>query len=234
MTTSLSAEKAPDGLTAETGRPARPVRYTPLANAVASRVQHLQAASLRDSPRAVARIAQLRRAVNAAPGELPEVWEDTIGIVPEDLLGRGDEPSPAERAAHYALTLFALHRQGKAGTAHSAKVGLGEAVRELARRRGGADGDEAAGVRRRFDALVTASTPNEGAYHLRGIVLMLRDADLSIDYGRLAQDLANLWTPARRDGVRLRWARQYRTRPVQAADHPEDAPTTTATNEEQA
>lgn len=229
MTTPVSAE-APDTTPADSSSFSRPVRYTPLAKAVAARVQHLQAASLSDSPRAVARIAQLRRGVSAAPGELPEIWEDTIGIMPENLLGHSDEPSPAERAAHHALTLFALHRQGKSTVAHAPQVPFGGAVRELARRRA-SDGDEAEGVRRRFDALVTASTADEGAYHLRGMVLMLRDAGLSIDYGRLAQDLADLWTPARRDGVRLRWARQYRVRARQQTEDTQNTRTTVTTEE---
>src|SRR5690625_44291 len=124
----------------------------------------------------------------------------------------GDEPSPSERAAHHGMTLFALHRQGKSATAHVPQAPFGRAVRELARHRAIGEGDEAEGVRRRFDALVTASTAEEGAYHLRGLILMLRDAGLSIDYGLLAQDLADLLTPARRDAARLRWARQYRMR----------------------
>lgn len=237
MSTSASAESASETVSevSQEGGPRRrrPVRYTALATAVAARVQWLQAASLNDSPRAVARIAQLRRAVSAVPGELPDVWEDTIGVVPEDLLGHSDEPSSAERAAHHSLTLFALHRQGKSAVAHAPQVPFGEAVRELARRRATGNDDEAEGVRRRFDALVTASTPDEGAYHLRGMVLMLRDAGLSIDYGRLAQDLADLWTPARRDGVRLRWARQYRARPRQGAADTQDT-TKPVTTEEQA
>ncbi|MGC0141575.1 type I-E CRISPR-associated protein Cse2/CasB [Pseudactinotalea sp. Z1732] len=231
MTAPVNAMEGPDEAPEDAARASRPVRHTPLATAVAARVQHLQAASLKGSPRAVARIAQLRRAVNTAPGQLPDVWEDTIGVVPENLIGREDDPSPAERAAHHALTLFALHRQGKADIAHSTQVSFGGAIRELARRRGGGTGDESPGVRRRFDALVTASTPDEGAYHLRGLVMMLRDAGLSMDYGRLAQDLADLWTPARRDGVRLRWARQYRSRSPRANDDTQDIPTTATTEE---
>ncbi|HLR96551.1 MAG TPA: type I-E CRISPR-associated protein Cse2/CasB [Jiangellaceae bacterium] len=232
MTTTVHAEKTAGATPTSDDQGDRLFRYSPLAAAVAGRVQALQAASLKDSPRAVARIAQLRRAVSAAPGELPEVWEDTIGVVPEDLLGRGDEPSPSERAAHHGMTLFALHRQGKSATAHVPQAPFGRAVRELARHRAIGEGDEAEGVRRRFDALVTASTAEEGAYHLRGLILMLRDAGLSIDYGLLAQDLADLWTPARRDAARLRWARQYRMR---RSRQPSDAtPDTTVTTEEQA
>ncbi|WP_434081432.1 type I-E CRISPR-associated protein Cse2/CasB [Sanguibacter sp. Z1732] len=165
------------------------------------------------------------------PGSCLTCGRTRSGSSPRISLAERDDPSPAERAAHHALTLFALHRQGKADIAHSTQVSFGGAIRELARRRGGGTGDESPGVRRRFDALVTASTPDEGAYHLRGLVMMLRDAGLSMDYGRLAQDLADLWTPARRDGVRLRWARQYRSRSPRANDDTQDIPTTATTEE---
>lgn len=194
-----------------TGRKPRPPRYGVLGRAIASRVRYLQEASNNDNANAVARLAQLRRGVGATPGQVVETWEDTIGVVPDELLGRGDVPNPSEMAAHHAMTLFALHRRGKAATAHITGLPLGEALRVLSRRRAVGDGDEAEGVRRRFDALVTASTPAEGASHLRGLVLMLRDEDIGLDYGLLAEDLAWLWTPGRADAVRLRWARQYRT-----------------------
>lgn len=191
---------------------------------VASRVATLQSASVNDASWAVARLAQLRRAVGMEPGSIPDVWDDTIGVVPEGSVGRGDAPTAAELAAHHAVSLFALHRRGRIKAAHKPGRGLGEAVGMLAAQRTGG-GSEDQGVRRRFDALVTASTPDEGAYHLRGLVMMLRDADIGLDYGSLAEDLAGLWTPSLSDGVRLRWARQYRYL-RRSAEKPGDSTTT--------
>jgi CRISPR system Cascade subunit CasB len=69
-------------------------------------------------------------------------------------------------------------------------------------------------IRRRFDALVTASSFSEVQHHLRGLITQLRSAEIALDYGRLAQDLADLQRPERVQGVRIRWARDYhRSRP---------------------
>lgn len=193
---------------------ARPL--TALAAAVGGRAQLLQRQSLDDRPGAVRRLAVLRRAVGTEPGSDAEVWQDTIDLVPDDRLGCGDDPSPGELAAHHAMTLFALHRQGKCERAHVDQVAPGAAFAQLARRRGRAPGpggvQDSEGVRRRFDALMTAWSPRESAHHLRGLVLLARSEDIGLDYGLLAEDLAGLWSrePTARNRVRLRWARQYR------------------------
>ena len=182
-----------------------------LGKAVANRVRPLQRLSLQDVPAAVRTLAVLRRAVGSPPGSDPEIWAETIDLVPEDEVGRGDDPSPSELAAHHAMTLFALHRQGRCAQAHVDNVAPGTAFVSVARKRGGGEADSE-GVRRRFDALVTASRPEEAAHHLRGLVLLARSEDVGFDYGYLADDLRDLWSqsPRARHQVRLRWARQYR------------------------
>lgn len=193
------------------------VRRSPFGAAVAGRAGVLQRLSLQDVPSAVRRLAVLRRAVGTEPGSDAEVWEDTLGLLPDEQLGRGDEPNASELAVHHALTLFALHRQGRCERAHAEGVGPGTAFAELARRRGGAptpgESPDSEGVRRRFDALITASNPKEAAYHLRGLILLARSEGIALDYGLLADDLAGLWSrePTTRNRVRLRWARQYRS-----------------------
>jgi CRISPR system Cascade subunit CasB len=186
-------------------------RYNGLARAVTARAASLQRQSTsNEKGTASAQIARLRRAVNARPGSDPDVWDSTIGLVPEPELGPGDEPSRAETAAHVAMTMFALHRQGKCTEAHVTGVSLAQAVRALSRSRSGSDSDESEGVRRRFDALLTATDPVEASHHLRGLVLLLRSELIGLDYGRLAVDLADLWSATGSDRVRLRWAREYR------------------------
>lgn len=216
-----------------------PGAHPELAQAVAARVAWLQGASTAEHshPQAVAALARLRRGVGRRPGALPEIWDDTISLVPGHELGRTDEPSSAEHAAHTAMTVFALHRQGASRVAHARGATVGRAVRDLSRARAVAGADESEGVRRRFDAVLTAGAPAEGAHHLRGLVLMLRDEGIPLDYGQLAADLADLWTPGRADRVRLRWARQYRSTPTAepGTDTLTDpAATDPAVNEEQA
>lgn len=177
-----------------------------LESAVAKTVSGLQSrigGEHRD-PSAVARLARLRRAVTSAPGSVPAVWLDTIGPLPEDLLGYGDTPSRYEAAAHQAITLFAVHQQSASAGMHRAGVSLGTATSRLVV----ATGRESA-IRSRFQALATANSPNELLHHLRSMVTMLRSEQIPLDYGQLAVDLRQLQTAGHGDRVRLRWGRDY-------------------------
>ena len=214
-------------------RPA-PARRTELNRRVADRARILQRLSNADVPQAVRTLAMLRRAAGSPPGSEPTVWADTIGLVPDQDVGRTDDPSSAELAAHHAMTLFALHRQGRSEVAHSDGVAPGTAFARLAFSRGGPDG-ESEGVRRRFDAMITATSSTESAHHLRGLVVLARSAGVALDYGILAEDLADLWSTRGRNRARLRWARQYRggasATPGAPGPHAEP-PKTHATEEE--
>lgn len=180
------------------GRSAR----LPLADLVAGRVGALQARYLAGSSTGVADLAALRRAATQAPGEDPRTWELTVADV--SPWAQDDEVTPAEFAAHAALTLYALHQQSRSQPMHRRGTGLGAAVRELGR----ATSAEAA-VRRRFEALGTAATFPELLHHARGLVRQLRSAGLPLDYGRLTRDLLDWQDPARASAVRLRWGRDY-------------------------
>ncbi len=160
------------------------------------------------SPSTRATLARLRSAVGQAPGTVPEVWSVTIDGAPG--APRGDDPTPEERAIHIAMTLFAIHQQSRGRSMHVQGRGLGQAVRLLEHVRGVSDGGVSP-VRRRFDALATASSMEEAAHHLRGLVGQFRSAGegIGLDYGALAADLLDLQLPTRSQAVRLRWARQY-------------------------
>ena len=64
-------------------------------------------------------------------------------------------------------------------------------------------------VKRRFDQVLTADSPEELAHHLRGLVQLLKAADIPLDYASLAMDLYFMQVQRARDGVRLRWGRDY-------------------------
>ncbi len=174
--------------------------------------------------RGAAALAQLRRAINTAPGADPFVWELMFADWPPELAAHSDEPTIAERAAHAALTLYAVHQQGRRQSRmHRTGRSLGLAVGELGRSSGAEDA-----VRRRFDALATADDLSEILYHGRGLITQLRSADIGLDYGLLASHLALLQREGFADRVRLRWGRDYYRRTTDSS-----APsTTTATTSE--
>ena len=168
----------------------------------------------REDPYVRASLAKLRRGIGKPPGSMPDIWDLTLGGLPEAFLSKTHEPTPGEWAAYLSLTLFALHQQGKSlrddpmSMADNTKPdkSLGHAVLILTAKRG-PDAKDA--IKRRFDVVVTSDSPEELAYHLRGIINLLRSEGIPLDYPRLAEDLYRFQTPALRDGVRLRWAQDY-------------------------
>jgi CRISPR system Cascade subunit CasB len=181
-----------------------------LGRLVSNRVEDLQNRYLnaRRSPAAAATLAHLRRGLGKAPGEVPEIWDITLESIPRP--GHGDVPSPQEHAAHAALTLYALHQQSRTTPMHTRGRSLGMAVRALARSQDATgDADREKAVRRRFDAVATATSFSETTHHLRGLISQLRAADIALDYGRLADDLERLQRPGGPKAVRLQWGRDY-------------------------
>lgn len=189
-----------------------------LYDAVDARVTDLQrraSAEYGHGADVAARLARLRRAVRAVPGSVPEVWDDTIGLLPDELVGSAPDPTAWESAAHRAMTLYAVHAQGGGGV-HRRGVSLGRAVRRLAQERSGAAGSDGA-VFKRFQALVAATGAESQSNHLRSIVTLLRGAGMELDYARLAVDLRDLADRHSADRVRLAWGRDYHR-----GAHPED------------
>lgn len=154
-----------------------------------------------------ATLARLRRGIGKKPGSMPELWEATLKDLPPDLVGQGQEPSYGEWAVHTALTLYALHQQGKDPKLQCMNKdgeSLGIALRKLV----GDDEDEKR-IKRRFDAASTSSSMEEYSHHLRGLIQLLRQNSIPLDYGALTEDFYWLQFPNARDSVRLRWGRDF-------------------------
>lgn len=174
-----------------------------------------------------ARLARLRRAVLAEPGTVPEIWEDTVGFLP-DRLRFGVGPSQWEFAVHEAMTLYALHQQSKDAPVHKIGVSLGTAVQKLVP---ASERDKANPLRTRFQAVSLAQTRAGVTHHLRSLVALLRAAGEPLDYGKLAVDLRQLQDPALAPYVRLRWGRAFArvasTDPDAAPNSPQNGSSTT-------
>ncbi|MGC4962916.1 type I-E CRISPR-associated protein Cse2/CasB [Gordonia sp. DT101] len=179
-----------------------------LGEVVSKYVWNLQRAVLADHRESavVVQMARLRHAASSEPGSVPAVWPETIDLVPTRLQG-GDEPSTSERAAHVAVTLFALHQQGRATPMHRAGGSLGSAARALS-----VATDREVAIRRRFQAIALSDTDAGIVHHLRSLVTLLRGSNIPLDYGRLADDLHTLFERRHPERVRLRWGRDFRPR----------------------
>jgi CRISPR system Cascade subunit CasB len=166
----------------------------------------------RESPWSRAMLAKLRRGIGKSPGDVPEIWEITIGDSPDEWQRTDGAPSYAEIAVHTALALYALHRQGKSGT--MSMSGKDETGKNIGNSFGGAaakliDGNNEPAIKRRFDAVATATDFKELAQHARGLIQLLKAKDIVLDYPRFAQDLYAYQFPGGAANVRLRWGQDF-------------------------
>ncbi|MGE3287225.1 MAG: type I-E CRISPR-associated protein Cse2/CasB [Pseudonocardia sp.] len=183
-------------------------------------IADIQSRFLRDrqDPAAVTALARLRRAAGKQPGAVLDVLQYTYS----PTLARGtddDAPTtPAEQAAHLAITLYAVHQQSRGERMHVRRRGLGTALRGLA---AGPEKDLPDPIVRRFRMLGTADSFPELSHHLRGVVQLLRAGGAPLDYGRLADQLV-AWQTTGRDRVRMTWGRQFyrQNRTAAATDTP--------------
>ncbi|WP_416445185.1 type I-E CRISPR-associated protein Cse2/CasB [Leucobacter sp. HNU] len=190
-----------------------------LGHAVAAQAFRLQRGYLADEAWAVRALAQLRRGIGKGPGEIIELlqWTSPGVFVPGY---RSDAVSEEERAAHLALTLYALHQQGhRERGMHLEGRSFGEAARKL---RIDLGERSEAGVLRRFNAVGTATDQTELVRHARGLIQQFRAEKIALDYGLFAEDLRKLSDPRSAALVRLRWGRHFH-RPGRA-QKPDPAP----------
>lgn len=154
-----------------------------------------------------AALANLRHGVGHVPGEIPEIWGEFLLNIPEEFLGKDGEPSRAEWAIYTALTLFALHQQGKDRAAESMNregVSLGSAAARLIENE-----DDRERVSRRFYPVATATDMIDLSQHLRGLVTLFRANSIALDYSILAADLYLFQNPDTADHVRLHWGEDF-------------------------
>jgi len=156
-------------------------------------------------------LASLRRSVNKnvqlASGVFPVIFSN----IPVKYLGKSGELTEAERSIILALQLYALHQQGKEETVNtrfSSKAkkpvdNIGASLSSLRIE------DDNQAVDRRFNAMITATSFNELANHLRHLIKLLKaKTDTKVDYARLADDL--FWfQKGQENNIRLKWSRSY-------------------------
>lgn len=189
-----------------------------LTEVVRGRVSRLQRSMLGDDhtqAAAQAMLARLRRCDPSAVGHNPEVWEITLGDLPEELLGHS-EASFAEMAIHAAIVLYANHQQSRREPMHASGVGLGSAVQQLARARAQGDSEFDDSVIKKFHQVALAPQWEGRLHHLKGLVSLMRGEAIPLDYGMLAADLAQLAnTQNDPSSVLTRWGRSLHIRPKQ-------------------
>lgn len=152
-----------------------------------------------------AALAKLRRGAGHSPEEVPEAWEITLADLPEELLGREGEVSWAEQAIHTALTLFALHQQGKSESVSRKGVSFGTAARRLVL----PDKSNEQTIKRRFDAALTSKDFAEFSRHARSLVQLIKAKEGYLDYPQFAKDMYWYQNPEFRNRIMLKWGQDF-------------------------
>lgn len=161
-----------------------------------------------------AELAELRRGVGHAPGEIPALWGTFLEDFPEDICNdpkKSKQRARMEWAVYTALTLFALHQQGKdfhTEWMDASDRRFGQAVRKLAPSNDDSD-DNLNRIRNRFNIIATSANIRELANHLRAMIHILRDADIAFDYADFAADLYCFMSPVLVNEIKLKWGRDF-------------------------
>ena len=158
-----------------------------------------------------ARLAELRHGIGSIPGSVPALWGMVFDDLPESMLGSYGKPSKEEWAVYDALTLYALHQQGKDPSKNNMNVkgiSLGKAAGKYVYALGGTS-DDRERVSRRFNQIALAADIETLTYYLRTFIPLLRGEDIGLDYAMLAQDIYLFQTENNIASVRLRWGQDY-------------------------
>lgn len=155
-----------------------------------------------------AALANLRRGVGRRPGELPQLYGEFLQDMPNEMYSAGGIPSYSEWAVYMALTLYAMHQQGKdvkTNNMNREDVSLGSAASELV-----VDKDDIERIWKRLYVVATSDDMQEMSYHLRSLIKLLRDKDIPLDYPQLAKDLYLYQLSAESaEQIRLRWGQDF-------------------------
>ncbi|MFD9422579.1 MULTISPECIES: type I-E CRISPR-associated protein Cse2/CasB [unclassified Streptomyces] len=208
------------------GRAEPPTVHALVMRATDTYIARVQPLYLKDNPAAVAELARLRRGAGKRAHQVQDLWgigslEELAGLLADrqanQQANQQDFPrrADAEHAVFLASTLWALHQQsGREHGMHVKKRSLGGAVRALIRLKTESRGDsgaeeEGSPLRTRLVRVGTAESIESVAVRLREIVLLLRTAQVPLDYGLLAGQLHRWQYRPDRAAVQREWGREF-------------------------
>ncbi len=160
----------------------------------------------RDLSSTKADLAHLRNSIGKPINEAAEVWPLLFQYMPPELLSERQEANHAELAVLTTLQLYALHQQGRSESVLEMEwENMGPALKVLRKE----SKDESKAIDRRFNTLVTSTSFEELAHHLRQMVKLLRsNRQAKVNYTVLAGDLFNFLNHYD-DSVKISWSRDY-------------------------
>lgn len=150
-------------------------------------------------------LATLRQGFDRLPGDVPGMWPHYVH------LSEGGTRTRKLTAEHLALCMFGLHQQGTRTKVHAtAPYGRGRSFATVLNRLRASGRFSEPALDARVSQAATAPDVNALAYHMRGLITMLKTLPNSeFDYDGLLRDLEDWQDPARIARVRLRWGIDY-------------------------
>ncbi|MFG2078711.1 type I-E CRISPR-associated protein Cse2/CasB [Nonomuraea maritima] len=176
---------------------------------------------LRDD--APATLSRWRQGLSHSPDTMPVLAMQIANVLSHPDEREHDREARAwEVAVHYGLSIFAVHQQSQERPMHErSRRSFGEAGRLLARHQAQnlerrefsrtTPQFEAVnrGIVRRLEAAMSSVSVAELVGHARGLVPMLRQASISLDYVQFISDLAAWAHAPSRGPTALRWGRDF-------------------------
>lgn len=176
-------------------------KYDEVYQYTASKLEYLW--SITGTGKGRGMMANLRRGVGRQPGELPELWGMIFDRMPDELLGK-NQTSYAEWAVYTALTLYAMHQQSSDRNMNQKDISVGQASAKLVKNE-----DDTERILKRLNLVVTAVSPEDLAYHLRGMIQLFRQEEIALDYAKLAKELYLFQYEENVSVIGLNWGRDF-------------------------
>lgn len=172
-------------------------------NYVASKIEYIRSISDTGAGRGI--MANLRHGIGKKAGELPELWGMIFDGIPVELMGHR-EASNAEWAVYTALTLYALHQQGNDTYINQKGISVGCAAAHLVKNE-----EDTERILKRLHLVVTSVSQEDLAYHMRGLIQLLKreKESIALDYARLAKELYLFYNQEKAETIKLSWGRDF-------------------------
>ena len=151
--------------------------------------------------------AKLRHGIGKNPADDPKIIGVILQDMPEEFFSRDGKTTKAEWASYIALTLFALHQQGKSIDSECMnsddRTSIGLAMNRLAMKQD--DANSKLRMQQKYKSLSTSIDMKAMSIYLRGLVSILKAHSISLDYALLASDLYEFQSERTKSNVILRW-----------------------------
>lgn len=148
-------------------------------------------------------LAKIRNSIGKKFEEATDVWPIIFPFIPPKFLGNGPL-SCEEKSIFITLQLYAIGQQGlnKVLVSNDKNKNFGSSLQQIKEQ-------DSVALDRRFNTMLTATTFDEFAYHLRQIFRLAKSKEsFSVNFIKLSEDL--FWYQNGKErNICLSWAKDY-------------------------